>query len=143
MSTQIAAITIAQMALLGLVVWLVAVRLQDRARHRLELQARMLERFSSPAELKEFLESDGGRRLMGSLSPRLTVAPRLLLTVQAGVVVTLVGFGLMMTDQHDLLPAGIMVVMLGLGLLASAVVSWALARFWGLMPDARTARDGH
>jgi hypothetical protein len=141
MSTQIAAITIAQIALLGLVIWVVAARLQDRSRQRLEMQARMLERFASPAELREFLESEGGRRLLGSLSPRQTVAPRLLLTVQAGVVLTIVGSGLQITGKYDLQPPGITVVALGLGLIASAVVSWALARFWGLMPDART-RDG-
>jgi hypothetical protein len=141
MSTQIAAITIAQIALLGLVIWVVAARLQDRSRQRLEMQARMLERFASPAELREFLESEGGRRLLGSLSPRQTVAPRLLLTVQAGVVLTIVGSGLQVTGKYDLQPPGITVVALGLGLIASAVVSWALARFWGLMPDART-RDG-
>lgn len=137
MSTQIAAITIAQIALVGLVIWVVAARLQDRSRQRLELQARMLERFASPAELKDFLESEGGRRLLGALSPRTSVAPRLLLTVQAGVVVTILGSGLQITGQYDLQPAGITVVALGLGLIASAAVSWALARFWGLMPDDR------
>ena len=141
MSTQIAAITIAQIALLGLVIWVVAARLQDRSRQRLEMQARMLERFASPSELREFLESEGGRRLLGSLSPRQTVAPRLLLTVQAGVVLTILGSGLQITGKYDLQPAGITMVALGLGLIASAVVSWALARFWGLMPDVRT-RDG-
>ena len=135
MSTQIAAITIAQIALVGLVIWVVAARLQDRSRQRLELQARMLERFASPAELKDFLESEGGRRLLGALSPRISVAPRLLLTVQAGVVVTILGSGLQITGKYDLQPAGITVVALGLGLIASAAVSWALARFWGLMPD--------
>jgi hypothetical protein len=142
MSTQIAAITIAQIALLGLVVWVVAGRLQDRARLRMEMQARMLERFASPAELKEFLESEGGRRLLGALSPRQTVAPRLLLTVQAGVVLAIVGGGIRSTGKYDLDPAGIAVMALGFGLIASAVVSWALARSWGLMPGARTARDG-
>ena len=140
MSTQIAAITIAQIALVGLVIWVVAARLQDRSRQRLELQARMLERFASPGELKDFLESEGGRRLLGALSPRTSVAPRLLLTVQAGVVVTILGSGLQITGKYDLQPAGITVVALGLGLIASAAVSWALARFWGLMPDDR-ARD--
>jgi hypothetical protein len=142
MSTQIAAITIAQIALLGLVVWVVAGRLQDRARLRMEMQARMLERFASPAELKEFLESEGGRRLLGALSPRQTVAPRLLLTVQAGVVLAIVGGGIRATGKYELDPAGIAVMALGFGLIASAVVSWALARFWGLMPGARTAGDG-
>ena len=138
MSTQIAAITIAQIALVGLVIWVVAARLQDRSRLRLELQARMLERFATPAELREFLESEGGRRLLGALSPRQAVAPRVLLAVQAGVVLTILGSGLQITGQHDLQAPGIAVVALGLGLIASAVVSWLLARFWGLLPDGGT-----
>jgi hypothetical protein len=138
MSTQIAAITVAQIALFGLVIWVVAARMQDRARQKLELQARLLERFTSPDELKEFLDSEGGRRLLGSLSPRHNVAPRLLLTVQAGVIVAIVGSGLQITGQDDLQAAGITVAALGLGLIASAVVSWLLARSWGLMSDGRT-----
>jgi hypothetical protein len=141
MSTQIAAIAIAQIALLGLVIWVVAARMQDRARLRIEMQARMLERFSSPTELREFLESDGGRRLLGSLSPRQMVAPRLLLTVQAGVVLAILGAGLQITGEYDLQPPGIAVVALGLGLIASAVVSGVLAWFWGLLPHARTRAD--
>ena len=56
------------------------------------------------------------------------------------MVVTILGSGLQITGESDLQPAGITVVALGLGLIASAAVSWALARFWGLMPDDR-ARD--
>ena len=138
MSTQIAAITLGQMALFGLVIWVVSGRLQERARLRMELQARMLERFASPAELEDFLESEGGRRLLGALSPRQTVAPRLLLAVQAGVVVTMIGFGLLMTGNKDLLDQGIVIVALGLGLLGSTGVAWILARMWGLLP-----RDEH
>jgi hypothetical protein len=141
MSTQIAAITLGQMALLGLVIWVVAGRLQERARLRMELQARMLERFASPAELKDFLESEGGRRLLGALSPRQTVAPRMLLAVQAGVVVTLLGVGVQMTGNMDLLDAGIVIVALGIGLLLSTAVAWILARMWGLLPRADAPGD--
>jgi hypothetical protein len=141
MSTQIAAITIAQIALFGLVIWVVAGRMQERARLRMELQARMLERFSSPAELREFLESEGGRRLLGSLSPLQSTGPRLLLAVQAGVVLTVLGSGLQITGNRDLQDPGIACVALGLGLMASAVVSWVLARRWRLLPDARTRTD--
>jgi hypothetical protein len=139
MSTQIAAITLGQMALFGLVIWIVAGRLQERARLRMEMQARMLERFASTAELKEFLESEAGRRLLGTLSPRQTVAPRMVLAVQAGVLVTILGIGVQMTGNMELLDAGIVIVALGIGLVLSAAVAWLLARVWGLMPRS----DGH
>lgn len=134
MSTQIAAITISQIALLGLVIWVVAGRMQERARLRMELQVRMMERFASTAELKDFLESESGRRLLGALSPRQTVAPRMLLAAQAGIVITIVGIGIQMTGNMELLDAGIVIVALGLGLVISTAIAWFLARMWALLP---------
>ncbi|HVR72567.1 MAG TPA: hypothetical protein VMT87_17160 [Vicinamibacteria bacterium] len=141
MSTQIAAITIAQFAFWALVIWVVATRLQERARMRMELQMRLVDRFASPAELQQFLESEGGRKLLGSLSPRQSTLPRILLAVQAGVVLTALGSGFIIGGDRDLEPAGGALVALGLGLLASALVSWVLARMWGLLPDARTRAE--
>ena len=141
MSTQIAAITIAQFAFWALVIWVVATRLQERARMRMEVQMRLVDRFASPAELQQFLESEGGRKLLGSLSPRQSTLPRILLAVQAGVVLTALGSGFIIGGDRDLEPAGGALVALGLGLLASALVSWVLARMWGLLPDARTRAE--
>jgi len=141
MSTQIAAITIAQFAFWALVIWVVATRLQERARMRMELQMRLVDRFASPAELQQFLESEGGRKLLGSLSPRQSTLPRILLAVQAGVVLTALGSGFIISGDRDLDQAGGALVALGLGLLGSAVVSWILARMWGLLPDARTRAE--
>jgi hypothetical protein len=141
MSTQIAAITVAQFAFWALVIWVVATRLQERARMRMELQMRLVDRFASPAELQQFLESEGGRKLLGSLSPRQSTLPRILLAVQAGVVLTALGSGFIISGDRDLDRAGGALVALGLGLLGSAVVSWILARMWGLLPDARTGAE--
>lgn len=141
MSTQIAAIVLGELALLGLVIWVVAGRMQERARWRMDLQAKLLDRFASPAELQQFLESEGGKSLLRTLSPRPSAAPRMLLAVQAGVVLTILGSGLQITGNADLQAPGMAVVALGLGLVASALVSWVLARMWGLLPDARTRAD--
>ena len=141
MPWQVVVLTLGQMAVLSLLIWIVAGRLQDRARLRMELQLRLLERFSSAAELQQLLESEGGRKLLGSLSPRLTVGPRLLLAVQAGVVITILGSGLQITGNRELQDPGIACVALGLGLVASALVSWVLARRWGLLPGAGTHGD--
>jgi hypothetical protein len=108
---------------------------------RMELQMRLVDRFASPAELQQFLESEGGRKLLGSLSPRQSTLPRILLAVQAGVVLTALGSGFIISGDRDLDRAGGALVALGLGLLGSAVVSWILARMWGLLPDARTRAE--
>jgi hypothetical protein len=140
MSTQIAAIVLGELALLGLVIWVVAGRMQERARWRMDLQTRLLERFSSPGELQQFLESEAGRRFVGSLSPRSSIGPRMLLAIQAGGVLTILGSGLQITGTPDLLDPGIALVALGLGLVASALVTWILARMWGLLPE-KVRRD--
>ncbi len=140
MPWSIVAIILAQMALLGLVIWLVAIRLQERARWRFELQARLLERFSSPVELQQFLESDGARRLLESLSPRRAPTQRVLLAVQAGIVLLVAGVGLVVLalivsrDPRDVVPGAVLGA-LGLGLLIAAAVSRRLSRIWALPPE--------
>jgi hypothetical protein len=141
MSTQIAAITIAQFAFWAIVIWVVATRMQERARMRMDLQMRLVDRFASPAELQQFLDSEGGRKLLGSLSPRQSTLPRILLAVQAGVVLTALGSGFIISGDRDLDRAGGALVALGLGLLGAAAVSWILARMWGMLPDARSRAE--
>ena len=141
MSTQIAAITIAQLAFWAIVIWVVATRMQERARMRMDLQMRLVDRFASPAELQQFLESEGGKKLLGSLSPRQSTLPRILLAVQAGVVLTALGSGFIISGDRDLDRAGGALVALGLGLLGAAAVSWILARMWGMLPDARSRAE--
>jgi len=141
MSTQIAAITIAQLAFWAIVIWVVATRMQERARMRMDLQMRLVDRFASPAELQQFLESEGGKKLLGSLSPRQSTLPRILLAAQAGVVLTALGSGFIISGDRDLDRAGGALVALGLGLLGAAAVSWILARMWGMLPDARSRAE--
>jgi hypothetical protein len=58
----------------------------------------------------------------------------MLLAVQVGVVVTIVGIGVQMTGNMDLLDSGIVIVALGLGLLLSTGIAWFVARRLGLLP---------
>jgi hypothetical protein len=136
-------IILGEMALLSLIIQVVAARLQERARWRFELQARLLDRFSSPAELQQFLESEGGQRLLLTLSPRQAPLMRVLLTIQAGIVLLVVGAGLVVvaemaggTPDRDVLTAGEIVGALGLGLLIAAAVARRLSRAWGLAAEA-------
>lgn len=144
MSWQIVVIILGEMALAGLVLIAVAVRLQERARWRFELQIRLLERFSSPADLQQFLESDGGRRLLEAMSPRGSAVARVLLTIQAGIVLMVLGVGLVGVAQTgggrpdpNVIAAGVTVAALGLGLLIAAAVARRLSRAWGLPAEAR------
>jgi hypothetical protein len=149
MPWTVVALSLGEMVLLGLVIVVVAVRLQERARLRFELQARLVERFSSPAELQQFLESDGGRRLIESLSPSRSPALRILLTIQAGIVLLVVGVALVFVAPahgeaaggQNVIAAGEITAALGLGLLVAAVVTRRLSRAWGLEADAAVALE--
>ena len=141
MDWAIVAIILAEFGLLALVIWLVAVRLRDRARWRFELQARLLDRFSSPVELQQFLESDVGRRLLQSLSPRRSPDRPALFSIQAGVVVSALGLAVLLSalfhlgGAHlgpELTITGAVVLAVGIGLLVAGAVSHRLGRAWGL-----------
>jgi hypothetical protein len=157
MTTQIAAIVVAELVLIGVVVLVVAARLRERERVRLEMQGRLLERFGSPAELQQFMESEGGRRLLETLDPtrRAPSAARNVVLVQAGVIVGAVGVALLLLvalrpllagaieaeDAPGILAAAIVVLCLAGGLLAAAAVSRRLARAWSLeRPPAEEGR---
>ena len=148
MSTQITFIVMGQLALIGLVIVAVATRAYQRERTRLEMQQRLIERFSSAAELQQFLETDGGRRLLETLDPvrRGPSGARNIYVVQAGVILGAVGAALLLLvllrpllagaveaeDAPAILVAAIIVLSLSGGLLLAATMARRLARAWGL-----------
>jgi hypothetical protein len=154
LSTQITFVVMGQLALVGLVIVAVATRIYQRERARLEMQQRLIERFTSAAELQQFLETEGGRRLLEMLDPVRTLdpvrrgpsGPRNIYVVQAGVILGAVGAALLLLvvlrpllggaiaaeDAPAILVAAIMVLALSGGLLLAATVARRLARSWGL-----------
>lgn len=106
-----------------------------------EMQAKLLDRLSNNQELAEFLKTDAGRRLLeppieGQSSP----FRRILTSIQAGLVSSLLGTGLLiirhkMEDaaRDETLVFGTIALTVGLGFLFSAIASFALSKAWGLM----------
>jgi hypothetical protein len=150
LTTQIASIVLGELALIGLVIFVVAVRAYQREQARLEMQRRLIERFASAAELQQFLETDGGRRLLETLDPtrRGPSGARNIYIVQAGVILGAVGAALMLLvvmrpllagavepeDAAGILVAAVIVLALAGGLLMAATLARRLARSWGLEP---------
>jgi hypothetical protein len=146
-TTQITFIVLGQLALIALVVVLVSARLRDRERMRMEMQGRLIDRFASPAELQQFIESEGGRRLLETLDParRGPSVARIVVFVQAGLLLGAVGAALLLLvllrpflagaleaeDTSGILVAAIVVLSLAGGLLLAAAVSRRLSRRWG------------
>lgn len=140
MSTQIAAIVLGEIVLIGFVILVVAQRIRDREQARLRMQERLIERFATPAELQQFLESEGGRRLLESLAGRGQehVAARATVVVQAALVLGALGAALVLIALGSALFGGLLGREGVAGVLVAAIIVLALAG--GLFLAARVAR---
>lgn len=123
------------------VIWVIASYYRRREWLRLtaETQNRLLDRIGTTAEFSEFLESEGGRRLLDSMSaeqPESSARRRVLGAVQAGTVLSFLGVGLLLIgsavpyDDGAFSILGGVALSTGLGFLASAAVSSRLMRAW-------------
>jgi protein-S-isoprenylcysteine O-methyltransferase Ste14 len=128
--------------LLGWVAWIFGRRGQERLRGQLDLQRRLLDKFSSAPEFVTFTETESGRRFLENLSTEHGVhAQWILSSIRKGVVLTLLGVGLctLPAFERDLQPLaffGVIALALGIGFLISAWASYRLSRSWGLLPPS-------
>jgi hypothetical protein len=136
--------------------WLIYVLLQNRrwtraSRLQMEAHSKLMDRFGSNQELLAYMQSEAGRRFLEAApipvdmeaGQRLpNVVSRVLLSLQVGIVLGLLGIGLLslrrvLPDQSAaLLVAGVVFLVPGLGFVVSAVITWVLAGKLGLMPGA-------
>jgi hypothetical protein len=130
-----------------------AIRSRQRTRLTSEFQAKLLDRVGSAQELGAFLNSEGGARMLATLSPtRLEGGPhhRILRALQAGLVLLALGLGLFLYIGVRALPAeGEDVIAMiatvscavGVGLLMAAGASYRIARRMGLLENRRNEAD--
>ena len=128
--------------MIGFIVWVMVTnaRRLRMARLQMEMQSKLLERIGSNQELMQYLESDNGRRLLESATAeRGNPYGRILGSMQAGVVLGLVGVaflflrGEVSDAQEGFSVIGALALALGLGFLISAVASFMLSKSWGLI----------
>ena len=142
------------LVLLGALLWLIRTLIDNRRWGRIfkmqsEVHGRLIERFSSNEELLGYMGTEAGKRFLEAAPIPVdfdrdrrvpAVLSRVLLPLQAGVVMTLLGAGLLGLRHSlpeiaaPLLVFGMVVLMPGLGLIVSAVITWILAGRLGLMP---------
>jgi hypothetical protein len=121
-----------------------------------EVHAKLIEKFGTSQELLAYMETDAGRRFLEAapISTQVdqrqvpNVVSRVLTTLQAGVVMILLGAGLLLVrnsvpdGQTTMLIFGIIILMPGIGFTISAGATWALAKRLGLMPDVPVGGAG-
>ena len=109
-----------------------------------ELHTKLLERFGSTQELRAYLESEAGRKMLDvRLFQRVEPYARLLSAVRTGILVIAAGIGLLTISgmvpgnaRDGFTVLGTLGLVLGAGFLVSAAVSHLLAKRLGLLDTA-------
>lgn len=123
-----------------IIVWVASQEKQAKARYRAEVQRELIAKFSSGRELSEFLNSEGSRHLLGSLSGSEEATaqdPRrkIIGLITGGLINLAIGaaffyVGLSMGFPFNMI--GLLMLGIGAALLISAAVSYYLSQKWGL-----------
>lgn len=132
------------------VFWVVfsTIRRLKVARVQSEVNSKLIEKLGSSPEFLTFLDSDAGKQLVASLGieqPSREPYGRILSSVQAGVILLLLGIALLILGGHFANAAegffvlGGVAVALGAGFLISAGVSYRLSKKFGLLDRERNA----
>ena len=138
-------------AFLGWLFWLDDRRRQAHVQARSELRNRLFEKFGSPQDVAQFLQTEGGERLLHGLTTDAGYVGRWILrATQAGVIVTVFGamvvaLGLMYPPERGANPGviiGSLVLALGVGFLFSAGISYWLSKKWGMLDSERRCKAG-
>ena len=139
--------------IIGVLTWLIRLVVTHRRWNRLskvqfETHTKLLDRFTSNDELLAYVQTPAGRRFLESApipmqdAQRVMAAPlsRILWSVQAGIVLLVVGFGFLQVSRqfseepaHLFTVAGILSLAFGAGFIVSALAAYALSRKLGLL----------
>ena len=128
-------IPFAGIAMVVIIVWLGSREKQARVKARTELHKHLLDKFGSGTELAQFLDTEGGRRMVEDLgTDRVSPKERTLKRVVAGTVLTCLGAGLLILNsifkEAELVMTGGILLALGIGFLIAAFVTLRLSKSW-------------
>jgi len=142
--------------------WVVRTLLETRRWNRSfkmheDLHAKLIEKFASGQDFGSYLQSDAGRRLLEWTPPVIDASrglpnavSRILWSLQAGVVLFLVGIGLLVirghieadaAGQRAVLVFGTLGLTLGAGFILSALISYGLSKHLGLIGGPASGSD--
>jgi hypothetical protein len=148
------ALTIAGAWILSLII--AAFRQRLRLKAQTDFHNRMLEKFSSAEEFTAYLKSDAGKSFFENFDNEpSTPLNKILGSIQKGAILTLLGLGLFILgkifaepqlDKFFAQPQGgnIMIIfgvisfMIGAGFLVSSLISYRLAKSWGMISVGNT-----
>jgi len=113
-----------------------------KVRIKSEFHHKLVDKFGDVKELNNFLETKGGSEFLKSLSINgLAPKEKLLSAVSRGIIVGFLGIAVLllgwtfMENSRYFIAAGITILVLGIGFLVSAAVSYQLSKKWGIIKD--------
>ena len=100
----------------------------------------LLEKFASAQDLASFLQTGGGQKFMAELSSGAGNPLQAVLgSIHKGIIATFMGMGFFPLSGgfKESGPAisgiGIVLILVGCGFLVSAIITYVLSRWWGLL----------
>ena len=137
-------------SLIGFIVWTIfsTIRRYKTTKLQAGLQTKLLEKFGSGQELLAYIQSDGGKRFLESLTmEHRTPYGRILGAAQASIILVLVALaflflrGRVAGAQEEFLVFGTLTLCLGIGFGLSAGLSYYLSKSFGLLSESVTHRS--
>lgn len=148
------------LVVVGVVIWLIRTILETRRWNRVsktqaEVHTKLLDRFSSNEDLLAYIQTPVGRRFLESgpapvaedVRPVGAPFSRILLSIQAGVVLTSAALGMLflnsrMDDEVSafFLVIGVVTLAVGIGFLASSAAAYVISSRLGLMNRSDSGR---
>ena len=137
-------ISISFFAMIVWIVWLGTNAKNRRAQAQTEVQTKLIERFGTSKEFIEFLQSPAGQRFVSGVevSTAIYARDRIIRGFGTGIVISLLGLGFLAIWLFDhnggFIYPGFILLGLGLGFFASALVSLKLSQRYGLVDASQT-----
>jgi hypothetical protein len=153
--------TMVFIGVVGAILWLTHVFVENRRWGRIfklqtDVHGRLIERFSSSQELLDYMGTDAGKRFLEAAPIPVDFGPqqrvpnvvaRVLIPLQIGIVLALLGAGFFMLRHLEadmripMMVLGTVFLMPGIGFILSAGITWILAGRLGLIPDSSAASN--
>ena len=132
----------------GWIIWSIAYNFRRGwvAKKQMDVHLRLLERLGTGPNVVDYLQSPQGQQLLDAVSvERGTLVARIMGSVQAGLILFLLGLSLLLVrafviDSGSLLIVGVPAMAIGVGFLLSSVFSFRLSRSLGLINDRQASR---
>ena len=143
---------VASLGFFSLVAWIVFVfvdgkRRREQLKVTSDLHNKILEKMGSTAEFGAFLETDGGRQLMKSLTVEGPgTKTRILGSTQTGIVCTAIGLAMLILGgifyylRDGLWVLGGIVTACGVGFIVSTIASYRLSKVLGILDGDASRR---